>query len=286
MLNRFACCCITIVLIFFRTSFVYAETALNDMRIVALSPHLTELTFLLGRGEQLVAVSDYSNYPEQANSLPIVASYQGADIAAILRLNATHILAWRGGNKNSDIQKLLTADIEVHQSSITDIDSLLSDIRALGKMLNAKQRANDVIEQIQIQRKQLQLHYQNRSQKVFYYLSDTPLMTLGNDPWLNSVLALCGLDNIFKDSISPYPQVNLAQVLRLQPEVIIAAGHQASVLSKNPWSQHEALLKAKFIWANPDKLHRFTPRAIDEIKTVCEQVYTNVSLSSKIQTRN
>ena len=67
-----------------------ADTAIPDLRIVSLSPHLTELVFAIGRGKQLVATSDYSDYPAQAANLPSVASYQGANIAEIIRLKPTY----------------------------------------------------------------------------------------------------------------------------------------------------------------------------------------------------
>jgi len=258
---------------------------LSEMRIVSLSPHLTELSFLLGRGEQLVAVSDFSDYPEQANLLPSVANYQGADLAAILRLEASHVLAWQGGNKSSDIQKLKDNGLLVHQSSINDIDSLINDILNLGVFLNAEKRALELAASIKKQRNELLRQYQNHSKRGFYYLNHKPLLALGNDSWLNDLLSICGIKNIFVDSIAPYPQVELAQVLRLQPELIIAA-LSSDESSNYFWERHKGSLHAEFLRVNPDKLHRFTPRALDEVSTLCRQVYTNAQHRSTVTVNN
>ena len=97
----------------------------HRMRIVSLSPHLTEIVFALEKQKDLVAVSDYSDFPYSqgcidkscTNQVPSVASYQGADIAAIVRLKPTIILAWEGGNKAQDIARLEQLGFTVFRSS-------------------------------------------------------------------------------------------------------------------------------------------------------------------------
>ena len=39
-------------------------------RIISLAPHATELLFAVGAAAQIVGVSDYSDYPEQAKKSP------------------------------------------------------------------------------------------------------------------------------------------------------------------------------------------------------------------------
>jgi vitamin B12 transport system substrate-binding protein len=131
-----------------------------------------------------------------------------------------------------------------------------------------------LVERIEQQIQKLQQSYDGQSKRVFYYLNDTPLMALGNDKWLNDALSLCNLDNVFKDSIAPYPQVSMAQVLRLQPEALIAGNSKTKQALNNFWAGHSQLLNAPLIQGNPDKLHRFTPRAIDEITRICQKIYS------------
>ena len=44
-------------------------------RIISLAPHVTEMLFSAGAGDQLVGVVSYSDYPEQAKTLPRVGGY-------------------------------------------------------------------------------------------------------------------------------------------------------------------------------------------------------------------
>src|SRR5207244_3573208 len=64
-------------------------------RIVSLAPHVTELLFAAGAGARVVAVSEYSDYPEEAKALPRVASSGSVDLERVLVLRPDLVVAWR-----------------------------------------------------------------------------------------------------------------------------------------------------------------------------------------------
>src|SRR5262249_31143876 len=55
-------------------------------RIVALAPHLAEITFAAGAGAKLVGVSSFSRHPAEAERLPVVASSGRVDIERLIVL--------------------------------------------------------------------------------------------------------------------------------------------------------------------------------------------------------
>jgi vitamin B12 transport system substrate-binding protein len=246
---------------------------IKPMRIISLSPHLTELTYAIGRGEQLIAVSDYSDYPKQANSLPSVASYQGANIAEIMRLQPTHILVWRGGNKDADIQKLKTLGFNLFESHILKLDDLIDEIRQIGQFLDVQKNANELAVNINNKLSRLKIKYASKSRSVVYYLSTQPLLGLGSDPWLNDLLASCGLNNLYKHNLAAYPQLQIANIVRENPDIVIAAGKYSNEQVSAFWSAHLAVFNPTLLIANPDALHRFTPRSLDELNVICEGAY-------------
>src|SRR3954447_10087253 len=71
------------------------ELARPAQRIISLAPHVTEQLFAAGAGKSLVAVSEYSDYPEEARRLPQVASSGGIDLERVLALNPDLVVAWR-----------------------------------------------------------------------------------------------------------------------------------------------------------------------------------------------
>jgi vitamin B12 transport system substrate-binding protein len=217
-----------------------------------------------------VAVSDYSDYPEQATTLPSVASYQGANIAEIIRLKPTHILVWQGGNKATDIQRLKQQGYSLYLSSINSPSELQKNISDIGEFLNAQQQALIVNKRIQKQIEQISAQNQAKESAI-YYLNTVPFIGLGNDPWLNSLLSLCGIHNLYKNDSQAYPQLDLANIIRHKPEIIIAATGSTEAVEQQFWHKHRAILeRSRIISVNPDALHRFTPRAIDEAIRLCD----------------
>src|SRR5258706_14708093 len=64
-------------------------------RIVSLARHAAELLYAAGAGAKLVAVSEYSDFPEAAKRLPRVASSGGIDLERLLALRADLVIGWR-----------------------------------------------------------------------------------------------------------------------------------------------------------------------------------------------
>lgn len=247
--------------------------ALAKQRIVTLSPHLTEWVYSLGKGENLVAVSDFSNYPPAAQQLPRVADYNGADIAAIMRLQPDIILAWQGGNKPQDIARLKSLGFTVFTSQPLKPDDIASELTALGPLLDAGEQATVLATQFRKQLTEMRAHYQTASpRKVLYYMWTQPIMTIGQNAWANQLLNVCGAQTVFTDAPNDYPQVSLQEVLRRQPQLLIAASH-TSVDDLNAfWAPHRDLLKAPLIVVDPDITSRFTLRLLPALNRLCEQI--------------
>ncbi|MFT5276587.1 MAG: vitamin B12 transport system substrate-binding protein [Glaciecola sp.] len=253
----------------------------SALRIITLSPHLSEIVFALKQQKQLVAVSDYSNYPlpqgcktaECKIKLSSVASYQGADIAQIIRLEPTIILAWEGGNKSQDIARLEQLGYRVFRSSPENIEELMAEVLVIGKLINAVKESHEIRSEMKSQLNQIKRKYIDKKASALYYMSLQPLSGMGSDNWLNSLLELCNITNIYAELPASYAQFSVADILRKQPQVIISASSQKKEIDEAFWASHTTVYRAKLVSANPDALHRFTPRALPEVAKLCDKVH-------------
>src|SRR5579885_2400882 len=82
-------------------------------RIVSLAPHVTELLFAAGAGSKVVAVSEYSDYPEAAKKLPQVASSATVDLERVLALRADLAVAWRLSATAQSLDRLQAIGVPV-----------------------------------------------------------------------------------------------------------------------------------------------------------------------------
>ena len=75
-------------------------------RIVALSPHLTELAFAAGAGPKLVGVVEFSDHPAEARALPRIGDAFRLDLEALAAASPDLVLGWPSGNSPAALDRL------------------------------------------------------------------------------------------------------------------------------------------------------------------------------------
>lgn len=240
-------------------------------RVISLAPHNTELAYAAGLGDRLVAASAYSNYPEAAQSLEQVSSWQGINFERVVALKPDLILAWRNGNPQRVIDQFIALGIPVFYSDPMTIDAIAEDLRRLGQYSGDPIQANEAADALLAYQAELKSRY-HRPQPVraFLQLGTHPVFTSSSGTLQNEVLTLCGASNIFADSSVPWPQVSREQVLFRKPQVIISGGEPEKIaLIKQFWGTQ---LDIPVIVIPEDWLHRSGPRIMQAADSLCQQL--------------
>jgi iron complex transport system substrate-binding protein len=250
------------------------ELARPAQRIVSLAPHVTEQLFAAGAGRNLVAVSEYSDYPEEARRLPQVASSGGIDLERVLALNPDLVVAWRLEATTAALARLETLGLPVFYSEPRRLAQIPDGIEALGELAGTADTAHRVAASLREQLNRLKAQYgSKRAIRVFYQISERPLMTLGGRQFVSDAIELCGGHNVFADSPVMAPQVNIEAVLAADPEAIITASAQPSDRSWQAlWRRFPAMraVRAGNLYAVPmNEMHRHGPRAIGATALLC-----------------
>lgn len=245
-------------------------------RIISLAPHITELVYAVGAGDKLVAVSDFSDYPQEAQALPRVNSFAALNIEAILALKPDLVLAWRSGNPPADIARLSQFGIRVEFSDPKMLDDIAKELVQIGQWLGHAEQGRQLAQQVQQRLTTLRQRYAEQTPlKVFYAMSIEPLSTVANQAWPAQLLTGCGAENIFADAKNDYPQPQLEQLLVRQPAVIVRALKNSSAQDEF-WQRYQsipAVTQQAFITLEPDWVYRATPRMLDAMQQLCEQLH-------------
>jgi len=250
------------------------ELARPAQRIVSLAPHTTEQLFAAGAGEKLVAVSEYSDYPEEARRLPQVASSGGVDLEKVLALKPDLVVAWRLEATAAALTRLEALGAPVFYSEPRRLVQIPDSIEALGELAGTADTARRVAASLRKQLDQLKTQYAaKRTVSVFYQISARPLMTLGGRQFVSDAIELCGGHNVFADSRVMAPQVNIEAVLAADPEAIITASARPSDRSWQAlWRRFPGMraVRAGNLYAVPvNEMHRHGPRAIGATALLC-----------------
>lgn len=100
-------------------------------RVITLSPSATEMAYAAGMGDNIVGVSAYSDYPEDAKSIEQVANWQGINIERILLLKPDLVIAWQGGNPQRPLDQLKALGISIIYSDPQSIEEIADDLITL-----------------------------------------------------------------------------------------------------------------------------------------------------------
>jgi len=253
------------------------ELARPAQRIVSLAPHVTEQLFAAGAGKKLVAVSEYSDYPEEARRLPQVASSGGVDLERLLALKPDLVVAWRLEATAAALARLETLGLPVFYSEPRRLAQIPDGIEALGELAGTADTARGVAASLREQLNSLKTQYASkRAVSVFYQISERPLMTLGGRQFVSDAIELCGGRNVFADSPVMAPQVNIEAVLAADPEAIITASASPSDRSWQAlWRRFPGMraVRAGNLYAVPmNEMHRHGPRAIGATALLCRDI--------------
>src|ERR1051326_4680491 len=107
--------------------------AAPPQRIVSLSPGLTEITFALGHGGDLVAVDSYSDYPPEARDIqPRLNTYPDPSVETIVNLNPDLVLSLV--DPDQDLAQMRNQGIPVLKLFPKNFDAAIETIRELGRL--------------------------------------------------------------------------------------------------------------------------------------------------------
>lgn len=241
-------------------------------RIVSLTPHLTELLFAVGAGEQVVGVDSASDYPERVQTLPRVGDFSRVRFERILALKPDLIVAWSGGNRAADLHGLNRLGIPVLRTETRTLGDVSRLLRLLGRATGHHSTGEAAAMRYQQALQALETRYAGpHALPVFYQLWERPLMTVGGGHWISEALRVCGARNVFDDLGGVAPVVSREAVLRRGP-VLIVGGSDAPSLRRawQGFTNLPAVRREAFVQVDADRLHRATPRLIEGVAGLCE----------------
>ena len=257
---------------------IVCSCQIQAKKYVSLSPHLTEILFDLGVGEQLVGTVEHSDYPAAAKDLAIIGNFHQLNIEAIVAYQPDIIFAWPDGNPQLQLDRLADLGLQIFESRPQNLQQLIDEIITIGNLVGKTQRATQLTDAMRYEARQISERFQAKQpMRVFYQIWHQPLRALGSDPWLNDLLSRCGAVNLFAHLPQAFPLVSIEAVLEKQPDIILlpeANQHAANVELWQKWPALSAVKNNNIATINADWLHRYTRRSIQGLSSLCESIDT------------
>ena len=258
---------------------VQAQTLAEEKKptIIALAPHIVEMLYDIGAGEQIIGTTEHSDYPEQAKKIPRIGNYVRLQLERVIELQPDLIIAWKSGNPSDDLDRLTTLGFNVVYSQPHTFEDIAREIEHFAKLTGHTKQGKHLSEKFIADLNNIKAKYRAKSEiKVFYELWSRPLTTIAKGSWPQQHLNICGATNPFEQVSTPYPQVNIERVLQEPIALII---QPLSVNQKDregfnwqDWSIIPAVKNNHIIKPDADALHRMTLRSLGELKKLCDDI--------------
>jgi iron complex transport system substrate-binding protein len=245
-------------------------------RIVALAPHLTELVYAAGAGQQLVAVGKYSDWPPEALTKPVISDAFAVNYEALARLKPDLVLVWGSGTPERIKSKLRTLGVPVYEIEIRTVAGLVDTLRGIGRLAGTEGVAQARAQAIAADWAALKASYGGRKPvRVFFQLWDAPLMTLNSQHLISSAIAACGGSNVFAELPTLTATVSWEVAVQRDPQLIVTAGAPGEAGKPGRWAEFKrvsAVQHGEYGRVEGDLLDRSGPRFVDGARELCEAI--------------
>ncbi|HEY6415344.1 MAG TPA: ABC transporter substrate-binding protein [Acidimicrobiales bacterium] len=242
-------------------------------RIVSLSPTATEMLYAIGAGDQVVAVDDFSNYP-QGTPMTDLSGFE-PNVEAITTYEPDLVvLSFDANDVVAGLERVGVPVLEY--PAATSLDESYDQITQLGTATGHSGEAGDLVQDMRADIDDLADQAAEHDDPLTYYHElDDQLHTATSGTFIGQVYALAGLENVADaaDDGTGYPQVSAELLLKSDPDMIFladeAAGVDAAAVAARPgWGDVTAVRNGDIVELDPDITSRWGPRVVDFLRTV------------------
>ncbi len=190
-------------------------------RVISLVPSGTETIVALGARGRLVGRTSYDHDTTLAH-LPLVGGSLDPNLETIVSLRPDLVLVWSSEQRSALRQKLETAGVATLALSLQDTTDVYRALSLVGRALGLDAQADTLLSTIHASLQDTRALAQQRPRRrVFYVVYNDPPMTTGPATFIGQVLDLIGADNVFADVTTNWPTVEIEELVRRDPDVIV-----------------------------------------------------------------
>ena len=242
-------------------------------RIVAIAPHLAELTCAAGACSQLVGRVAYSDYPAEVTKLPSIGDAFAINAEALLALKPDLVITWDGGTPAATLAQLQRLKLKTLSLRVNQLEDVETALITLGDQLGTSTEARKAAADYHARIETLRTRYASAKRlRVFYQIEADPIFTINRDSPISQALALCGGDNVFADLPQLAGALGREAVLQRDPDVVIW-GDKDDVAGISSfwkrWPAAKATRAGNLYAVSSDKLARATPRMAEGAAELC-----------------
>lgn len=246
-------------------------------RIVSLVPSQTELLCDLGLEKQLYGITRFCVHPEHLTKTKVrVGGTKNFSIDAIRVLHPDIIVA----NKEENPEDLIMRLKQHYRVWISDVNTLEDSYRLitdLGQIFRKQKEAEFIRSRIQDAFAELPPF--DKPIPTAYLIWRRPYMSINRQTFIHDMMEKCGLQNVFANHDSRYPEVSADDLKAANPALIILSSEPYPFQEKHFTEMEEIVPDASVMVGDGELFSWYGSRLIYSphyFKSIREQVLVNL----------
>jgi len=266
-----------ILLILILLSTISIVSAQAPERIISLAPNITEILFAMDMGDEIVGVTSFCDYPDEAKRKTKVGGISNPSLEAVVSLRPDIVVMTTDGNPKEFEERLHSLEIKTYVFRARKLSELPDGIREMGAALGVKQKADALATKIEstingftVTHQPSPVTHHRSREKVLFIIWPEPLIVAGPATEIDDAITLLGGDNIASKARTSYPGYSVEEIIRQSPDVIfIGKGHKDMKEMSGGLLKKIAsvpAVKNGHVFFLSDSLYRLGPRVVSGIE--------------------
>lgn len=251
-------------------------------RIISFGPSITEILFALGLGDKVVGVSDFCDYPPEAQEIPSIGNAYSPSIEKLVELEPDLVFTVQQEQLNIELEALGISFLILNPE---DIEGIFEDIELVGAVTGTGDEARELIDDMEDAIADILAVVEGApTVKVFYIIDATdPTLpwTAGPGSFIDALITMAGGENIAHEAPGEWAQFSIEEVVSADPDFIIIQTMIAGVptitieaLEAHPiWGNMEAVTRGNVFIIDGDLVSRPGPRIVQGLEELARKIH-------------
>lgn len=249
-------------------------------KLISLAPAITEILFAIGADEQLVGVTEYCDYPAEAQKLPQVGDFANPNFEVIVD-SEPEVIFVAAGIQEDLIERFTQLGIKVIALDAENVEQVLENILSAGEITNHSQEAEELVANLEQRIKTVKekVAASSNTPTVFFEVWDDPLMTAGPGSFIHDLIQLAGGENIAGDVADRFVEFSQEVLLERNPEIYLLNNHahQPEDIKTRPgYGGLQAVQNNQVYTVEDDLVTLPGPRIVDGLEQMAKIIHPEV----------
>jgi len=256
-------------------------------KIIVLAPSVLEIADGLGAFDSVIEIDNFSVMMGEplAAGFEGVGDYQSLNVERITELDPDILITITGGPED-DYNKVAELGIPVYRIiDVRGMEGVYEEISNISKIIGKEKEGLELIEGLKSEVEEIKNKVadltDDQKPDVFYEIWNEPLMSAGEDTFMNDLIEIVGGKNILsEDGLTGWVEYSIETLIEKDPDIIIApvslAADPSVILENQRFASIKAVVNGDVYIIPDDPISRPSQNIIKGLQMLAKAIHPEI----------